>query len=104
MPKRIALISEHASPMGVLGGVDSGGQNVYVAQVAKHLAAIGYEVDVFTRRDNVDLPQEVAWVNGVRIINVPAGPAFPIPKEKILPCMEEFTRFFLEFSESEGHP
>ena len=37
MSRRIAMISEHASPLAVLGGVDSGGQNVYVAQVARHL-------------------------------------------------------------------
>jgi D-inositol-3-phosphate glycosyltransferase len=36
---RVALVSEHASPLGVLGGVDAGGQNVYVAQLARHLAA-----------------------------------------------------------------
>ncbi len=49
MTKRIALISEHATPLGIFGGTDSGGQNVYVGQLAKQLAAIGYEVDVFTR-------------------------------------------------------
>jgi hypothetical protein len=42
----VALVSEHASPLGVLGGVDSGGQ------LAKNLAALGWEVDVFTRRDS----------------------------------------------------
>jgi D-inositol-3-phosphate glycosyltransferase len=57
MKKRIALISEHASPFGVLGGVDSGGQNVYVGQLAKHLAAMGYTVDIFTRRENSLLPE-----------------------------------------------
>ena len=41
MTRRIALISEHASPLAALGGVDSGGQNVYVGQVAKNLAAMG---------------------------------------------------------------
>ena len=45
------LISEHASPLATLGGVDAGGQNVYVDQVARGLAAMGHEVDVFTRRD-----------------------------------------------------
>ena len=33
--KRIALISEHASPLAMLGGVNSGGQNVYVGQLAQ---------------------------------------------------------------------
>lgn len=32
---RIALISEHASPLAAAGGVDAGGQNIYVAQVAR---------------------------------------------------------------------
>ncbi|NJO76883.1 MAG: glycosyltransferase family 1 protein, partial [Leptolyngbyaceae cyanobacterium RM1_406_9] len=73
MTKRIALISEHATPLGIFGGVDSGGQNVYVGQLAKNLAAIGYDVDVFTRRDSEQLPEVVEWLNGVRVIHVPAG-------------------------------
>ena len=40
MRRRVALISEHASPLAVLGGVDSGGQNIYVGKVASHLAAV----------------------------------------------------------------
>ena len=74
MTRRIAVISEHASPLGLLGGVDSGGQNVYVGQIAKNLASIGYDVDIFTRRDNQLLPEVAQWVNGARIIHVPAGP------------------------------
>ncbi len=31
---RIAMVSEHASPLAVLGGVDAGGQNVHVASLA----------------------------------------------------------------------
>lgn len=38
MPQRIALISEHASPLAAIGGLDSGGQNIYVAQLAKQFA------------------------------------------------------------------
>jgi len=101
MTKRIALISEHASPLGIFGGTDSGGQNVYVGQVAKHLAAIGYWVDVLTRRDRPDLPEIVSWQNGVRIIHVPAGPAQPVPKEMLLPYMGEFTQFVQEFIQRE---
>ena len=73
MTKRVALISEHASPLGILGGVDSGGQNVYVGQLAKHLATLGYDVDLFTRRDSDRLPEIAEWVSGIRIIHVPAG-------------------------------
>lgn len=91
MTKRIALISEHASPLAMLGGTDSGGQNVYVGQLARHLAGLGYEVDVFTRRDAAALPERVEWMNGVRIVHVPAGPASRLRKEDLLPFMAEFT-------------
>jgi phosphoheptose isomerase len=97
MKRRIALISEHASPLAELGGVDSGGQNVYVAQVAKRLAANGDQVDVFTRRDSLDQPEVVRWENGVRIIHVPAGPAQHIPKEQLLPYMADFTAFLVKW-------
>jgi D-inositol-3-phosphate glycosyltransferase len=89
--KRIAMISEHASPLAMLGGVDAGGQNVYVGQLARHLAAIGYEVDIITRRDSPLLPETAEWVRGVRIVHVPAGPPEFIRKEDLLPHMEEFT-------------
>ncbi|EYB69154.1 hypothetical protein DEIPH_ctg011orf0139 [Deinococcus phoenicis] len=99
---RIALISEHASPLAALGGTDAGGQNVYVAQVARHLAALGYVVDVFTRRDDPGLPEVLAWVPGVRVIHVPAGPAAALPKEDLLPLMADFTRFMAGFMAREG--
>jgi D-inositol-3-phosphate glycosyltransferase len=95
--RRIAIISEHASPLAILGGVDSGGQNVYVGQIAKHLAAIGCNVDVFTRRDGELLPEVAEWVSGVRIVHVPAGPPQPVPKEDLLPLMDEFTAYVLRF-------
>lgn len=96
MSRRIALISDHASPLSLLGGVDSGGQNVYVGQVARHLAAIGYDVDIFTRRDSDLLPEVASWVNGVRVLHVSAGPPEPIPKEELLPFLGEFTEAVLQ--------
>ncbi|RPJ58875.1 MAG: glycosyltransferase [Acidobacteria bacterium] len=97
MTKRIAFISDHASPVGILGGVDSGGQNVYVGQLAKNLAALGYEVDIFTRRDSKRLPEIAEWVNGIRIIHVPAGPPDYVPKEQLLPFMGDFADYVLQF-------
>lgn len=93
MRRKIALISEHASPVATLGGIDFGGQNVYVAQVARNLAAMGWDVDVFTRKDNNSLPEIEEWENGVRIIHVPAGPQRHIPKEEMLPFMQDFAHF-----------
>ncbi len=104
MTRRIALISDHASPLGLLGGVDSGGQNVYVGHIAKTLASIGYDVDVFTRRDNELLPEVAQWVNGVRIIHVPAGPSEHIRKEELLQHMPEFTSYVLRFCRRQRAP
>jgi phosphoheptose isomerase len=103
MTKRIALISEHATPLGIFGGVDSGGQNVYVGQLAKHLAAIGYDVEVFTRRESEQVPQFVEWHSGVRVIHVPAGPPVVLPKEKLLPYMADFTAFVLQWCQTQGN-
>ncbi|MBL8159430.1 glycosyltransferase [Candidatus Saccharibacteria bacterium] len=104
MKHKIALISEHASPLAAIGGVDAGGQNVAVAELAQHLAAIGYEVDVFTRWDDRRLPAIVNWRDGVRVIHVKAGPVTYVPKEQILPFMSEFTDFIAAFIEREGNP
>ena len=87
---RIAMISEHASPLAALGGVDSGGQNVYVDQLARQMAAIGHEVDVFTRRDSDRLPGSATLCPGARIVHVDAGPASHVRKEELLPFMDEF--------------
>ena len=89
-PLRIALISEHASPLAVLGGTDAGGQNVYVAHVARCLARAGHHVDVLTRRDSAQLPACVDVMPGVRVLHIDAGPAEPIAKEALLPHMAAF--------------
>jgi len=52
----IALISEHASPLAMAGGIDAGGQNIYVANVARQLTRLGHTVDVFTRREAASAP------------------------------------------------
>jgi glycosyltransferase involved in cell wall biosynthesis len=102
MTEKIALISEHASPLSVAGGADTGGQNIAVAELARHLSLLGYEIDIFTRWDDPHLPEIVAWEAGIRIIHVRAGPLVFIPKEKLLPYMPAFTRSMLDFIEVEN--
>lgn len=90
-PLRIAMISEHASPLAPLGSVDAGGQNIYVAHVARALAQAGHAVDVFTRRDDDSLPPTVDLGAGLRVLHVEAGPPCFVPKESLLPYMNAFT-------------
>jgi D-inositol-3-phosphate glycosyltransferase len=95
MKLRIAMISEHASPIAPPGGIDTGGQNVYVAQVAAHLVRLGHEVDVFTRRDGVLAAETLRTRDGYRVVHVPAGPPCTIAKEELLPHMHAFGEYML---------
>ena len=89
---RIALISEHASPLAVIGGVDSGGQNVHVAELAAGLVRQGHDVVVYTRRDSPDLRQRVTTGAGYEVVHVPAGPPSPLPKDELWAHMPEFAQ------------
>lgn len=96
--RRIAIISEHASPLAAPGSIDCGGQNVYVASLARELALAGYEVDIFTRRDAIGQKQVVRWHDNIRVVHVPAGPAHYVPKEQMLPYMDGFARYVIRFA------
>ncbi|MFF4769681.1 glycosyltransferase [Streptomyces sp. NPDC001255] len=88
--RRLAMVSEHASPLAALGGADAGGQNVYVARLAEQLARDGHEVTVYTRRDDPALPPVVTTGAGVRVAHVDAGPAASVPKDELLPHIPAF--------------
>jgi glycosyltransferase involved in cell wall biosynthesis len=90
MNPSVAMISEHASPVALLGGVDAGGQNVYVDAVCRGLAGRGYRVDVFTRNAAGTRPEVVPWADGVRVISIPFGPAGQLPKDALWPFIAEF--------------
>jgi D-inositol-3-phosphate glycosyltransferase len=96
------MISEHASPLASLGGEDSGGQNVYVAELARRLGEMGHQVDVFTRRDSELLPAVVHLAEGVRVVNLPAGPARGVSKDELFPFMGEFRDAFYRFAREEA--
>lgn len=93
---RIAMISEHASPLAHLGGVDAGGQNVHVAELSAALARRGHDVVVYTRRDDPGLPDCVETEHGYRVVHVPAGPARVLPKDQLLQYMYGFAHFLDE--------
>ena len=101
---RIAMVSEHASPLAALGGVDAGGQNVHVAALAEHLARRGHTVEVYTRRDNRRLPERVPLCQGVTVVHVPAGPARVVPKDHLLPHMPAFGRWLVRDWRARGVP
>jgi len=89
---RIDLVSEHASPLAAIGGVDAGGQNVHVAALAAGLAARGHDITVHTRRDDAALPERVGTPDGYDVVHVTAGPLEALPKDALLQHMPAFAR------------
>jgi len=59
LPRRVATLSVHTSPLHQPGTGDAGGMNVYIVEVSRRLAAANVEVEIFTRTTSSDLPR---WV------------------------------------------
>jgi len=57
----------HTSPLDQPGIGDAGGMNIYVVESAQRMAAMGVEVDIFTRRTESDQPDIVEISKGVRV-------------------------------------
>jgi D-inositol-3-phosphate glycosyltransferase len=87
---RIAMVSEHASPLAAVGGVDAGGQNVHVLELSTALAATGHDVTVWTRRADERTPDTVTLRPGLTVRTVTAGPAAPVPKDELVPYLPDF--------------
>ncbi len=95
MKKRVAIISEQASPLTLPGHSNS--QGIYVAELARHLAKQRFCVDVFTRKDDESLAEIVNWAPNIRVIHLPAGPVAPLDNTVRLGFMGEFTNCLLGF-------
>jgi D-inositol-3-phosphate glycosyltransferase len=87
--RRLAVISLHTSPLVQPGAGDSGGMNVYVRELVAALAQAGVPSDVYTRRWEHDLPDEVEVEPGFRVIHVPAGPP-ELPKQALPSVVDDF--------------
>jgi glycosyltransferase involved in cell wall biosynthesis len=86
---KISMVSEHASPLAALGGVDAGGQNVHVAALSEALARRGHSVTVYTRKDSPGLRPRVRVGPRLEVVHAEAGPARRLPKDELLPFMGE---------------
>lgn len=89
--RRIMMISTHgyvaAAPE--LGKPDTGGQVVYVLELSKSLARLGYPVDILTRRFE-NQPRQEKVADRVRILRFPCGGKQFIPKETLAEHIHEW--------------
>ncbi|MFS4488294.1 D-inositol-3-phosphate glycosyltransferase [Dietzia kunjamensis] len=83
LPKRIAVLSFHTSPLAQPGTGDAGGLNVYVLQTARRLARRGVEVEIFTRATHSSQPPVEEAGDGVLVRNIVAGPFEGLRKEDL---------------------
>ncbi|MGZ4596001.1 MAG: D-inositol-3-phosphate glycosyltransferase [Actinomycetes bacterium] len=83
LPRRVAMVSVHTSPLDQPGTGDAGGMNVYVVELSRRLAALGVQVDVITRATSSDLPPAVELTPGVTVRHVTAGPFAGLAKEDL---------------------
>ncbi|CAA9544712.1 MAG: Glycosyltransferase MshA involved in mycothiol biosynthesis [uncultured Thermomicrobiales bacterium] len=94
---RIGMISVHTSPLARLGTQDAGGMNLYVRELARHLARQGRTVDIYTRRTDPSTPEVTVDVPGVNVIAVDAGPAHIIPKQDLFDLTGTFADAMLRY-------
>lgn len=99
--KNICMLSTHGyfDPVPQLGRTDTGGQVVYVLELAKALSLGGTKVDIYTRWFDSSKKQidPVPDYPGVRVIRIPAGPWEFIPKEEIYEILPELIKNMVEF-------
>jgi D-inositol-3-phosphate glycosyltransferase len=91
LPRRIATVSVHTSPLEQPGTGDAGGLNVYVVEVAKRLAARGVEVDIFTRAVSRNVPPVAELAPGVLVRHLAAGPFEELDKADLPGQLCHFT-------------
>ncbi len=102
-PKRVAMVSTHGyvAAQPPLGAADTGGQVVYVLELSKKLAQLGYEVDIWTRQFESQLPVEEINAR-VRILRAPCGGPNFLPKERLADVLPEWCENALRIIRDEG--
>ena len=103
LPRRIATLSVHTSPLDQPGTGDAGGLNVYVVEVAKRLAELGTEVEIFTRAVCRDTPPLAELAPGVLVRSVVAGPFEELDKTELPAHVCQFTLEVMR-AEAEAEP
>ena len=82
------MVSMHSSPTAQPGTVDAGGMNVSILGLAAELAVRDVEVDLLTRATGPATTRQL--LPGVTLLELPAGPAGMLPKERLSEVADEF--------------
>ena len=102
MNGRIATVMVHTSPLDQPGIGDAGGMNIYVLESAQRMAAMGVEVDIFTRRTESDQQDIVEISKGVRVRYFDCGHGH-LTKEQLPAHIMGLSREFLKLIKQENY-
>jgi D-inositol-3-phosphate glycosyltransferase len=102
MNGRIATLMVHTSPLDQPGIGDAGGMNIYVVEAAQRMAAMGVEVDIFTRRTNPDQAEIVEISKGVRVRHFACGHG-ALTKEELPAHINGLSKEFLRIIKEENY-
>ncbi len=84
-----------------LGAADTGGQVVYVIELSRKLAQLGFDVDIWTRR--FEAQPEIDVINAhVRVVRAPCGGREFIPKEYLHQYLMEWCEHALRYIRKHG--
>ncbi len=99
--KSICMLSTHGyfDPIPQLGKTDTGGQVLYVLQLAEALVKHNIKVDIYTRWFDRDRKQidPLPGCPDARVVRIPAGPWEFIPKEQIYGVLPELVENMVKF-------
>ncbi len=96
--KRILMVSTHGYFEGnpSFGRADTGGQIVFVIELSKALANLGYKVDILSRQFE-DFDQIEQLTEDARIVRTPCGGGDFIPKEYLVEYLPELIDGFVRY-------
>jgi D-inositol-3-phosphate glycosyltransferase len=80
---KIAMLSVHSCPLGLLGGRDTGGMNVYIRELAQELGKRGHAVDIYTMEHQPQHQHVINLGRNVRLIHLETGGNEDMPKVAI---------------------
>lgn len=102
MPWDVSFISLHGDPLAALGGPHHGGQNVYVKELSRYLGAFGLTIDVYSRWENDQQPEEELFSRGARVIRIPVGPPLPVQKEELIKLLRDIASWLPTYQIQHG--
>jgi D-inositol-3-phosphate glycosyltransferase len=101
MKKRIAIVSENATPFAPEASV----QSQFVAKISRRLSAVAehFAVDVFTRRTDETQPEVFEWSENLRVFHLSVGQTAPISDEDSLKLVPQFAAVMVKIFRQQAY-